>query len=170
MRWRRWAALLATAAIVVALDQLAKNYIVANVAYGTFVVPIPALSDFFALTLSHNRGAAFSLLPQLGDIFLIFALLVVVGIPLYYRQLPAGHWPERIALGLVLGGALGNAIDRLQYGYVIDWVLLRIPNLITNVSNFADHAIVLGIGIIFLRSIFARPPAQPSADQPANGV
>ena len=147
---RRWAALLLPATIVIIVDQIAKRIVVTSLTPGDLVSPIPALASVFQITHSRNTGAAFGILPQLGDMFLIVALAMIIGVPIFYRRLGAGHWPERIALGMLLGGALGNAFDRLGYGYVVDWVLLRLPGIITNVSNFADHAIVIGIVILFL--------------------
>ncbi len=149
---KRWLALLVPASIVLSADQLAKSLVASNLAVGQTVVPIPVLSDYFMITHSRNTGAAFSMLPQAGDLFLLVAIGMVVGIFFFYRKMPIGHghWIERIALGMLLGGTLGNAIDRLTRGYVVDWVHLRLPGVISNVSNFADHAIVLGIGIVFL--------------------
>ncbi len=159
-RFWRWAALLGSAALVLTLDRVSKMLVTRTLAVGEMLVPIPALSDYFNITVSHNTGAAFSILPQAGDLFLIIAILMTLGIVFFYHRFPAGHWIERIALGLLLGGALGNAIDRLQYNYVIDWVHLRIPGVISNVSNFADHGIVLGIGILFLTQ-WSRPAPKP---------
>lgn len=149
---RRWAALLIPAAFVVLIDQVSKAWVLANFTLGQTYAPIPALEPYFALTLSHNTGAAFSLLPQGGDIFLIIGLAMTAGIVLFYRRMPPAHWGMRIALGLVLGGTLGNALDRLEFGHVIDWVLLRLPGVISNASNLADHAIVLGIGYLIISS------------------
>jgi signal peptidase II len=146
----RWAVLLGSAAAVFALDQAAKAWVIANLAPGETVAPIPAIADFFAITRSANRGAAFSLLPQAGDLFLIIALAMIVGIVFFYRRMSEGRWIERVALGLLLGGVTSNAQDRIRLGYVVDFVHLQLRPLISNVSNFADHAIVLGIGILFI--------------------
>jgi signal peptidase II len=154
----RWAALLGGAGLVILLDQFSKNQVIGALLPGESITPIPALAEVFAITLSHNTGAAFSLLPQAGDIFLIIGIVMIVGILLFYRRVPPGHWAERIGLGLLLGGTLGNAVDRLRFGFVIDWVHLRIPGVISNVSNFADHAIVLGILTLVL-SQWLRPTA-----------
>jgi signal peptidase II len=159
----RWAALLGSAALVLTLDRVSKTLVMQTLNVGESLVPIPFLSDYFGITLSHNTGAAFSIFPQAGDLFLLVAIAMTVGIVLFYRRFPAGHWIERIALGLLLGGAMGNAIDRLQYTFVIDWVHLKIPGVISNVSNFADHGIVIGIGILFLTQ-WGRPA--PKAVQP----
>lgn len=174
----RWAVLLIPATAIFLVDQLAKNWVMTHLDFGQSWIPIPALADFFAVTLSANKGAAFSMLPQFGDIFLIVAIGMIIGIFLFYRRMPPGHWIERFALGLVLGGVSGNALDRLQYGYVVDFFHIQLRPLLSNVSNFADHAIVIGIGILFITQWGVRPtekanekdrlatPAETSSDQP----
>lgn len=157
----RWAALLGSAGLVILLDQFSKSLVTGALPPGETITPIAGLAEVFAITVSHNTGAAFSLLPQAGDMFLIIGMVMIAGILLFYRRVPPGHWAERVALGLLLGGTLGNALDRLRFGYVIDWVHLRIPGVISNVSNFADHAIVLGILMLVL-SQWLRPASLPA--------
>jgi signal peptidase II len=163
----RWLALLGSAAAVFALDQLAKAWVTANMVPGETIAPIPAIGDFVAITRSGNRGAAFSLLPQAGDVFLIIALAMIAGILIFYRKMPDGRWIERIALGLLLGGVASNALDRIRLGYVVDFVHLQLRPLISNVSNFADHAIVLGIGILFITQWRTKPHTAPQPEAPA---
>jgi signal peptidase II len=146
----RWLWLLLPAVAIFALDQAAKAWMLANVAMGQSITPIPMLQGYLAFTLSANTGAAFSLLPQLGDVFLLIALAMIIGILIFYRRIPAGHTLERIALGLLLGGVCGNALDRLRFGYVVDFFHVTLPSVISNVSNFADHAIVVGIVVLFI--------------------
>src|SRR5438093_12658927 len=117
----RWMALLGSAAAVFALDQLAKAWVTANLVLGETLTPIPAIADFVAIMRSANRGAAFSLLPQAGDLFLVIALAMIVGIVLFYRKMPGSRWAERIALGLLLGGVASNAVDGLRLGDVADF-------------------------------------------------
>ncbi len=154
---KHWAALLLPALIVLVLDQVAKHWVRATLALGQTITPIEPLREVFGITFSQNTGAAFSLLPQAGDLFLLIALGMVIGILIFYPRMAADNWATRIALGLVLGGACGNALDRLTLGYVVDWFLVRIPNVLANVSNFADHAIVIGIGVLFLLSWRTKP-------------
>jgi signal peptidase II len=161
----RWAALLIPAGSVLVVDQLTKRLVMRDIGLGEVVTPIPALADLFGITFSRNTGAAFSILPQLGDIFLMVALVMIVGIVLFYRRMGAGHWPERIALGLLLGGTLGNALDRLDHGFVVDWVLLRLPGVITNVSNLADHAIVIGVGVLFILQLIPQRVLRKKSEQ-----
>ena len=70
----------------------------------------------------------------------------------YYPRIPHNARLSQIATGMVCGGALGNALDRIQHGHVIDFIHYRIPDVISNVSNLADHAIVLGVVLIFMDS------------------
>lgn len=163
----QWAALLGSAFIVLAIDQGAKAWVTSRLAFGESLTPIPALADYFALTPSVNRGAAFSIFPQAGDIFLIIALLMIGGILIFYRRIPAGHWVERIALGILLGGVSGNAIDRIRLGYVVDFVHLQAAFLhLSNVSNLADHAIVLAIAILFIVQWRGSPRQHPKSPDP----
>ncbi|HLY26122.1 MAG TPA: signal peptidase II [Aggregatilineales bacterium] len=148
--WQKWAALLGSAAAVFALDQLSKAWVVANLRLGESLTPIPAIGQYFALTRSLNTGAAFSILPQAGDLFLLIALIMIGGIIIFYPRMAEGHWLERFAYGLLLGGVAGNALDRIRLGYVVDFVLLQFRPLISNVSNLADHAIVIGILMLFV--------------------
>jgi signal peptidase II len=142
--------MLACAVVVLAIDQSTKAWVTDHLAPGETVTPIPALADYFSITRSANTGAAFSFLPQAGDLFLIIAIIMSVAILVFYRRLPAGYWLERIALGLLLGGVLGNALDRVRLHYVVDFVHLQLRGVISNVSNLADHAIVVSILILFI--------------------
>jgi signal peptidase II len=166
-----WLVLLGSAAVVFTIDQTTKAWVTANLAFGESITPIPALAGFFAITRSANRGAAFSLLPQAGDLFLIIALAMIVGVLLFYRRMPHGHWLERIALGVVLGGVSGNAIDRIRLGYVVDFVHLQLQPIISNVSNPADHAIVFGMILLFLTQWFGeRSKAEETAPEAGTGT
>jgi signal peptidase II len=146
-RLRRWAVLLGTAGFIFALDQLAKAWVVAHLDLGESRA---LLSDFLGITYTTNRGAAFSFLPQAGNVFLAIQLIFVVGALIYYPRLVGPRWLDRIGLGLVIGGAAGNALDRIRLGYVVDFVHIEIESVISNVSNFADHAIVLGVILLVM--------------------
>jgi signal peptidase II len=169
---RRWLILLAIILVTLALDQLSKRAVIDNLLLGETQRPIPALAPFFQITRSENRGAAFGLFAQVGDIFLILAVIIVAGMIFYYPRLPEGAQLSRLAFGLVCGGALGNALDRLQYGAVIDFIHYSIPGVVSNVSNLADHAIVGGVLLLLWESWRGQPnadapqeatPAEPSA-------
>src|SRR5262245_36871103 len=88
---------------------------------------IPVLSPFFQITRSQNTGAAFGFLPQAGDLFLLIALIVVLGLLFFYPRIAPEAWITRIATGMICGGALGNAVDRIIYGNVVDFIHYQIP-------------------------------------------
>ena len=89
------------------------------------------------------------LFPKQGALFVLIAFIVIAAIIVYYRHLPEGYLVARVALGLMLGGALGNLIDRLRQGYVVDfadvnfWPLHNWP-----IFNVADSAIVVGVVLL----------------------
>jgi signal peptidase II len=96
---------------------------------------------------AQNTGAAFSLAPSLGNLFLVFAAVATVAIVYYHRRVPRAEVWTRVALGLILGGALGNALDRVLSGSVTDFIDLRF----WPVFNLADSAIVVGAVILAWR-------------------
>ena len=151
---RRWLMLVLIAGAVVAIDQIAKALVIQSLVPGEIITPIPALAPVLRVTYSLNTGAAFGFLPQAGDIFLIMAVVIVIGMFIFYPRIGEKAWLTRIGVALVVGGALGNAVDRLVHGAVIDFVYLSIPGVVANVSNFADHAIVLGVILILVDSWF----------------
>lgn len=147
---RNWLLLVAIVVLVVALDQATKHVVLNTMTLGETRQPIPALAPFFQFTRSENTGSAFGFLPNAGDMFLVIALVVVAAMFVFYPRVPAEGWLTRVGIGLICGGALGNALDRLQHGPVIDFIHYQIPGLISNVSNLADHAIVVGVLLIFI--------------------
>jgi signal peptidase II len=142
----RWLALACVAALAILTDQLSKAYVVRHLDLYESWAPLPALEEVFRFTYVRNTGAAFGLFPQGGAIFLIIAVIVSVIIIYYYRQVSSAGWLIRLALGLQLGGALGNVIDRVRLGYVVDFLdVWRWP-----VFNVADSCIVVGVGLLIL--------------------
>ena len=153
---RKWTILLLTLTLSAALDQAAKGWALTHLQPYEAVQPIAALAPVFQLTLISNSGAAFGILPMAGEVFLVVALVIVAGLLFSLRKLPAQARLMPFAIGLVTGGAIGNALDRLQHGHVIDFIHYQIPSLISNVSNLADHAIVLGVLLILADSLLRR--------------
>lgn len=164
-RAAHWAALLLVIGLVLAVDQAAKTLIESRLAPGEMALPIPAISDYFRIVRSHNTGAAFGLLPGAGGLFSVIAVGVSVAMLVAHARMPAGAWGKRLAMGLVAAGALGNVIDRVRVGYVIDFINYRIPGVISNVSNLADHAIVIGI-IALLIMTWRRADEADAASEP----
>jgi signal peptidase II len=142
----RTLALPAIAVFVLIADQASKAWVIENIPLnGTFDL-VPLVSQWFVLTHITNSGAAFGMFPQLGLVFTFVALAVSFVIVLYHRSLPPGQWLVRLSLGLQLGGAVGNLVDRLRYGSVIDMFYVRL----FPVFNVADLAIVTGVGLLML--------------------
>lgn len=143
--------LLAVAALVLAADQASKAWVVRTLAFGQSRDLAGWLSPLFSLTYVTNTGVAFGLFQGLGDLMAVVALVTVALVLVYSRHLPPGRWLLHGALGLQLGGALGNLTDRLCRGAVVDfidlnfWPLQRWP-----IFNLADASIVVGVGLALL--------------------
>lgn len=163
---RKWAVLLAIIGLTLAVDQVTKQIIMSQLMLGESVQPIPALAPLFQITYSENLGAAFGFLPQASDIFLVIAFIVVIAMLIFYPRVPDHLRVTRYAMGLVCGGALGNAFDRLQHGAVIDFIHYTIPGVISNVSNLADHAIVIGVLLMLIESWRSEPAKRAEAPPP----
>lgn len=136
-----------TIGVIVAADQFIKIVVERSMAYQEAIDILP----FFALYRTHNQGIAFSLLWGLGALPLILISLGVIGFVLWlWRSSPADRIVSHIGFALVIGGAIGNLIDRAVFGYVIDYFLFHTPVWSFAVFNLADAAITAGAGLIIL--------------------
>ena len=127
---------------VLAIDQATKYLVRTYMALGEGIVLIPILGGLVSLVHIRNAGAAFGLFPGAGTFFILVAVVVVIAIVFYQRRLEGDGVLLRLALGLQLGGAVGNLIDRLRFGgYVTDFIYVRY----WATSNLADVCIVTGI-------------------------
>ncbi len=136
--------LLVIVAVVLAVDQLTKQVVSRSMELGQSIVLI---NNFLYITYVRNPGAAFGMLPYQTVFFVIITVVVGALIIYYYRTLSADHKWLRFGLSLQLGGALGNLVDRLVEGYVIDFINFTIW---PPVFNVADSAIVIGIAIFLI--------------------
>jgi signal peptidase II len=132
------------ALLILVADQISKYLVLSNLIPGQSWNPVASLTSWASITHVTNTGAAFGLFPDRGSFFVVIAVIVVAAIIFYYRHLPAGQWWIKVSLGLQLGGALGNLLDRLRLGYVIDFIDFKI----WPVFNLADSAIVIGVAIL----------------------
>lgn len=115
-----------------------------------------ALLPFLALYRTYNTGIAFSMLSSFGDTGLIVVAVVVVAFVLYLAlRTPPGRVLSRIGFALIVGGALGNLVDRAVYGHVIDYILFHTPMWSFAVFNLADVFISLGAGLVLLDEFIA---------------
>lgn len=144
------------AGAVLLVDQVTKHLVLTYLPVGAAWAPIPALERWFTVTHVRNVGAAFGLFPQLAPVFLAIAVVVVVGIVVYARFLRPGDRWVALSLGLMLGGASGNLVDRLRIGHVVDFLDFKF----WPVFNCADSAIVIGVGVL-LWALFWEPQQQP---------
>ena len=148
------------AVLILLADQASKAWVIQNIPLNTTLDIIPLLRNIFVLTHITNSGAAFGLFPQLSIVFTFVALAVSVVIVFYYRSIPAGQWIVRLSLGLQLGGAIGNLIDRLRFGSVTDMFYIRF----SPVFNVADLSIVCGVGLLMWHLMRTSPKPEPVAD------
>jgi len=128
-------------AMLVAADQFSKYLVIKHIfPIGSYSVVHGVLN----LTYVENTGAAFGIFPAGGLVFLILSGFIIAGVCVYYVSLPKGgvYKKMRFALVLVLAGAVGNFIDRIRYGYVVDYLHLMFIDF--PVFNVADMLIVLG--------------------------
>ena len=130
--------------LVIVFDQVSKWLMVSRLSLYETVIVMP----YFNLTMAHNEGAAFSFLSQAGGwqrwFFIWLALIISVVLLVWLAKLKPTEKLEAISLSLILGGALGNVIDRISYGYVIDFIDLYIGHNHWPVFNIADSAICIG--------------------------
>lgn len=151
-RVRAWLIYLLWAVLIIALDQASKAWITGHFSYGQRINMLP----FFDFTLLYNTGAAFSFLADGGGaqrwLFTAIALLAA-GFILRWLYTQAEQRLLCTALICILGGALGNAIDRLLHGHVVDFLLFYWHNWFFPAFNVADIAITCGAGLLILDEI-----------------
>jgi len=128
---------------VLLLDQASKWLIMAAMSLGQ---SIPVIENIFHITYIHNPGAAFGLLANRTSFFIAVSLLVVAGAVVFQWQRGSRRGVMPLALGLIVGGSLGNLADRVRFGEVIDFLDFRV----WPVFNLADSAIVVGAGLLVL--------------------
>lgn len=162
---QRWARPALVAAVVIILDQLAKAWIWRTLGpnEGT---SIPLLGSWLSFTFVKNTGVAFGMFRGIPHFFTITSVLISIGAILFYRfQLPNDRLWVQLSLGLIVGGAIGNIIDRLRLSFVIDFVHV---SWFPGIFNVADSAITVGVimlaGYLLLigdgrGEARARPPA-----------
>jgi len=135
-----------TAALIVGSDQATKLLIRASLAPAQSV---PILSPVLHLTYVQNTGAAFGLFRGYPGVFVVLALLVAAWIVRELGRTRPTGWEVQASLGLILGGAVGNLIDRVRFGYVVDFIDLRV----WPVFNVADASITIGVSLLLIQQL-----------------
>lgn len=138
---------------VILLDQLTKQLVAANFQLHESVAIIP----MFNLTLAHNPGAAFGFLGQAGGwqrwFFALIAVAVSIGIAYWLKQMKQDKLWEAVGLALVLGGAVGNLVDRIIHGYVIDFLDVYYQVWHWPTFNVADIGISVGAVVLIIDAL-----------------
>lgn len=142
---------------IAVVDQLLKAWIVANFEVNRVV---EIWGDFARIAVTHNTGAIFGMFRDQAPIFALFSL-GVIGLIVWYESRVGGSLLATLALGLLLGGALGNLADRLRLGYVVDFMDLGIGTWRWYTFNVADMAISGSIVLLLLMAI--GPPVRGRA-------
>lgn len=138
--------LILLACLIIILDQITKELIRANLTFGEVWSPWEWLTPYARIVHWYNTGVAFGLFQGLGLVFTILPMVVVILILIFYNQLAGENWWMRVAIGLELGGAIGNLIDRIRIGHVTDFISVgNFP-----VFNIADASITVGVGLMLI--------------------
>ena len=131
------------AVVVFVIDRVTKAWVSENIPLGT---ARPIIGDYVRIVHAQNTGAAFGLLPERTTLLSVLSVVAVLAIVYYYRQIASNSALVSATLGMQLGGAFGNLLDRITQGYVVDFVDVGIPGGWRFWAfNVADSSIVLGI-------------------------
>jgi signal peptidase II len=158
---------LAVAAALLVLDQLTKAWITAALGPGAARQSIEIVGDVVRLGYTTNTGAAFGIGQNRSFIFTIVALVAIPAIAFFNRSITPRSLLTRICLGALLGGALGNLVDRLRLGFVVDFVDVGIGDLRWPSFNVADSSFVVGI-IVLSIYLFLTDPSRASGRESAD--
>jgi signal peptidase II len=148
----RW---FAVSGVIIAVDQAVKAWIVAKLQYGESV----RVTSFFDIVYALNPGAAFSFLRDAGGWQRWFFLVLALVVSLWLAQMVRRHAAETLlpfALALILGGALGNVVDRIQLGAVVDFLYFHLGEHGFPAFNVADSCISVGVALLLLQQLLAK--------------
>jgi signal peptidase II len=152
---KKWTSWLWISAVIIVLDQITKQAIESRFVFGESLT----ITSFFNLVLAYNKGAAFSFLNDAGGWQKWFLIAISTSASILIIYLLRKHSAEKLfsfALAFILGGAIGNLIDRVLYGHVIDFVQVHGAGYYFPAFNVADSAITLG-AILLIWQSFKKP-------------
>ena len=152
-------ALIGLSTLVIVVDQATKYWIQSRMAYGE---SSPVIREIFHITYILNPGAAFGILENKTWFFIAVALALLAGVAYLYPRMPANQPMVKLGAGLLVGGAVGNLIDRVRIGYVVDFFDFRI----WPIFNVADICIVCGVAC--LAYFLLLTPDEPGPVTPDN--
>ncbi|CAN7691956.1 signal peptidase II [Mesorhizobium caraganae] len=158
---KSWSPYVLLAIVAFALDQWIKYLVETSLAFQEKIDLVP----FLALFRTFNTGIAFSMFSSLGDTGLVVIATLVVAVVLYLATVtPRSHVFARTGFALIIGGAIGNLVDRVTYGHVIDYILFHTQTWSFAVFNLADACISVGaVLIVFDELIGWRREAKPES-------
>src|SRR5882762_8618232 len=142
---RRLALVAGIAVLVFALDRITKLWVEQNI---PLYEARPIVGEYVRIVHTQNTGAAFGLLPERTTLLSVLSVLAVLAIIYYYRQFANSSPLVSATLGMQLGGAFGNLLDRVTQGYVVDFVDVGIGDIRFWAFNVADSSIVVGIILV----------------------
>lgn len=156
----RWAVPTALAVLVLILDQLSKLWVLANLGPIPMTKFVPIIGNTVRIAYTQNTGVSFSMFQGQSDLLIFVALAIVAGaIYFYATQLPNHLLIVQLILGLIIGGALGNVIDRARLGFVVDFIQVGwFP-----VFNLADSAVFVGAVLLILQFLLEERQARRKA-------
>jgi signal peptidase II len=146
------------AVVIVVVDQITKWSVQVHLQLNN--LPVPAVGRFLYLTHTHNTGGAFSLFQAGNKIFILVAGLAILALIYAYHKMKRTDLLVSAALALALGGAIGNLIDRVRFGYVVDFFDIQAGTgrSIWPIFNIADSAITVGIFLLAGHFLLAKSP------------
>jgi signal peptidase II len=147
MRASRLVLVVGVAVVVFAIDRVTKAWVSENIPLGT---ARPIVGDYVRIVHAQNTGAAFGLLPERTTLLSVLSVVAVLAIVYYYRQIASNSALVSGTLGMQLGGAFGNLLDRVTQGYVVDFVDVGVGDVRFWAFNVADSSIVVGIILVTL--------------------
>lgn len=158
---------LAASALVIVLDQLSKAWVLASLPEYT---AIPVIEGFWNWYRTYNTGAAFSFLSDAGGwqkyVFVVLAVAITGLLGYWLSRTPRRDWKTALPYALVIGGAIGNVIDRLLHGHVVDFIQWHWRDYFWPAFNIADAAIVVGAVSIAAYGLLAGKREKSAAARP----
>lgn len=168
--WLRNMALASVTGSIILLDQLTKQQIMQTMRLHE---SIPVIPNLFSLTYIRNPGAAFGLLAGSSNAFrmVFFGLTSIFALGLLGTilvRMPERDWVGRVSVAGILGGAIGNLIDRLRFGEVIDFLDVYVESYHWPAFNVADSAITVGVIFLIIHFAFEKKPDPSTASEPTS--
>lgn len=163
------------ALVIFILDQVTKSWIFNNLPLGSYFYPdsIKVIDGFFYIVHIGNEGAAWGMLSGYSGFLALFALVALFGIYKFRQTLELKRQVMQVAFGLLIGGIVGNLVDRLIHGHVIDFLDFHFPFTIPGIMpsgrypsfNIADSGIVVGVAIYTIVSFFSPESRQTNTPE-----